>query len=142
MCAKRSISILLQSKETLHHASMDVNLINLPGRSLNLTSKDTISNKCFDASIIATMMHDNGASGVGTPSVTARSPWTKVMGDILDILILHDRREKEIDTKKMISTMSYINISCGNNETIHSRERTDHVEKSFKCSVWVLLVSL
>lgn len=97
LCAMRPISILLQSKKTLHHASMDMNLINLPRRSLHLTSKDTISfsNKGLDASIITTMMHDNGTSGVGTPSITARSPWTKVMGDILDILILHITDEEK-----------------------------------------------
>ena len=89
---------LLQCEEALHHARMDMHLIHLPGRSFHLASKDTISlsSECLEASIVASMVHDNGAGRVRAPSIAARSPWTEVMCNLLNVLILHTIRDAKM----------------------------------------------
>ena len=69
-----------------------MNLINLARRSFDVVSENTISlsNKCVKASVVTSSVRNNGTGWMRAPSISTGSIRPKVMGDILNIIILHD----------------------------------------------------
>lgn len=113
-----------------------MNLIDLFGGSLNFPAEDAVTFpiQSLEAPIIATVMNDDWTGGVRAPSVATATPGTEEVGHILNLFVLC--------WNIMMTKKNQCQSASSLERTSMGKQLTVHVEKSLRCSVWDLLVSL
>jgi hypothetical protein len=76
---------ILNTKQLLHHASMQVNLVNLVLGTFDIATKYTVAlaNQSVKAAVVTTTVENDRTAGVTSPSVTSTSRGPKEMSNIL-----------------------------------------------------------